>query len=143
MPVQPESAGGVPNLQRDTNQQSGNGSPVRAKGPRYESGRFSLLLIDNETKKAARVNVQPLRLDMMLQSNRRDRPLLIGYLLAQILEAARKLYPEFSPEPVERPPIKSYPVLPRTVEGPSVPFLPRWRRRRFGTEDDYEDDGGV
>lgn len=80
---------------------------------------------------------------MMLRTNRRDRPLLIGYLLSQLIEAAQKLWPEFEPV-IEREPLRSYPLAieRRAVDHP-VPFLPRWRRRLSHDEDDDAEDGGI
>jgi pilus assembly protein Flp/PilA len=49
------------------------------------------------------VNFAPLPLEMILRSNRRDAQLLLGYLLEGLLDAARKLWPEFVPLPKRKP----------------------------------------
>lgn len=101
-------------------------------------------MIDNVTGKATRVDVRPLKLEMMLKTNRRDRPLLIGYLLISLVEAARRLWPEFLPASTERQPLTGYPLQKHEPEGPTVPFLPRWRRRlQFRIEDDDDGQGLV
>ena len=79
------------------------------------------------TGKATRVDVRPLTVEGILRTNRRDRPLLVGYLLGQLLEAAGRLWPEFVPE---RTALSAYPITLKEEEGPSVPFVPRWRRSR-------------
>jgi len=92
------------------------------------------------TGKATRVNFRPLPLEMILRSNRRDRPLLVGYLLTQLTDAARRLWPEFEPEHNEHKPLTGYPLVPRRAQSqPEGPFRPRWRR--YLERDD--DDGGV
>ena len=96
-------------------------------------------MIDNVTGKATRVDVRPLKLEMMLKTTRRDRPLLIGYLLASLIEAAQRLWPEFVPIMEAREPLVSYPLQHVASAGPNVPFLPRWRRRlehRFGDDEE-------
>ena len=99
-------------------------------------------MIDNATGKATRVDVRPLKLEMMLKTNRRDRPLLIGYLLMSLIEAAQRLYPEFLPAAMERQPLGNYPLtVKQDADARSVPFLPRWRRRLSTLIDD--DDGGI
>ena len=90
-----------------------------------------MLLIDNQTGKATRVNFAPMTLEAILRSVRRDRPLLLGYLLEQLHTAALKLWPELGPLP-ERPPLNPSPAIePR--EGQEMtpqPWRPPWRRNR-------------
>lgn len=120
-------------------EQPGDGEPNALAGPKYQPGRFSVLLIDNVTGKATRVDVRPLTIEGILRTNRRDRPLLVGFLLVSLLAAARKLWPEFEPE--TRLELSGYPLEIREKSGPSVPFMPRWRRHQTNT---YEDDeGGI
>lgn len=76
-----------------------------------------------------------------MRSSLRDRRLASGYLWMQLLEAAKRLWPEFEPE-VERKPLVGYPLPPRRVEDTTErPFRPRWRRWLDPEEDD--DDGGL
>lgn len=139
MSVPPESAGGPAAIRR-ADQQPGVGGDQAIKRSKPDPGRFSLLLIDNATGKATRVNVYPLRLDTTLKSSARGRQLAVGWLMMQLAAAAQKLWPEFDPE---REPVKltGFPVLEQTVEGPHVPFVPVWRRRGRWNVDDDESGG--
>ena len=143
MPVPPQGARRFSGVQRDTGEQPGNGLSDRlAKGgTKSDTGRFALLLIDNTTKRATRVNFRPLTLEMILRSNRHDRPLIVDYLLMQLVEAAQRLWPEIIPESTNHRPLTGYPLRPRRTEEESKPgpFVPRWRRY-LSHEDD---DGGI
>ena len=75
------------------------------------------------------MNVLPLTVEGMLRTSRRDRPLLLGYLLASLIETAKKLWPDFVEERRE---LSSFPIETKAEEGPSVPFKPAWRRHREG-----------
>jgi Flp pilus assembly pilin Flp len=66
---------------------------------------------------------------MLLRSSRRTRPLPLGYLFTSLLEAVKRLQPDF--EPTERRKLEPSVLAP---ELKTKPFLPTWRRRR--------DDGG-
>ena len=69
-----------------------------------------------------------------------DRRLASGYLWAQLVEAAKRLWPDFETE--ERKPLVGYPLQPRRVETkPDVPFVPRWRR--WLSKEVEDDDGGI
>lgn len=144
MSVSPRRPRRVPSIQRPTGGESGNGDDAtddqstlaRAKS---ESGRFSLLLIDNVTGKATRVNMKPLRLDTILKTNLRDRRLLMGWLHMNLVEAARRLWPGFAVTE-EHKPLTGYPIQEHREEPPDKPFLPVWRRHRL---DDFDDEGGI
>jgi hypothetical protein len=41
------------------------------------------------------VNVAPLTIEAVIRSGRRDRPLLVGWITENIVEAAHVLWPEF------------------------------------------------
>jgi hypothetical protein len=145
-PVSVYGEDGTADVRRTPDDEPGVGSEA-AKGhslrkPQPERGRFSLLLIDNETGKATRVNVYPLRLDTTLRSGQLDRRLGVGWVMMQMVEAAKRLWPEFMPDE-EPPKLDGYPLLERHPdEGPSVPFTPIWRRWRWNMDDD-EDHGGI
>ena len=107
--------------------------------PKPDRGRFSLLLIDNETGKARRVNAAPLTIELILRTNVRDRTLLIGWLLECMKIAAASLWPGFGPLPTRttldqnrdfRINIEGDP-MDETTDGHGH-FLPRWRRNRNG-----------
>lgn len=90
------------------------------------------------------MDFHPVQLEMILATNLRDRTMMTGWLLAQLREAAVRLWPEFMPMdeigPPRRP-VVGYPAPPRRVERRTDrPFMPRWRRRM--TDPDYDDDDG-
>ena len=92
------------------------------------------------TGKATRVNFRPVRLDVMLR-NARERRLLSGYLVAQLIEAAQRLWPDFATEP-ERIPLVGHPIEPPPASAPApVPFRPRWRRRLQDRTEENDDSG--
>ncbi len=100
----------------------------RSHPPRRDPGRFSLLLVDNETGAATGVDVWPMRVDVLIRPTRRSTRLVGGWLLMQLQEAAVRLYPEFIPIPTE-------------MDKP--PFRPRWRRRLADIHYVEDDDGGI
>ena len=135
MSVQPEGDGWSDPIQPADQEPRVGGRP----GPR--PGRYSLVLIDNETGQSAPVDIYPLRLDSILRSTI-NRQLSIGWLVMQIIEAAKTL--GASEIPPERNRLTAYPIvalspIPRPQQ---KPFLPVWRRRRedLSIEDD---DGGI
>lgn len=89
-------------------------------------------MIDNTTGKAVRVDFRPLPLEMILRSNRRDAALLLGYLLEALLEAAKRLWPEFVPlpkrTPLKQPGRREFDPMTDDLEKK----LPVWRRSRKG-----------
>lgn len=93
-------------------------------------------MIDNVTHKATRVDLWPVRLDVILHEPSHRR-LLTGWLLGQLTNAALRLYPEFQPS--ERTLLLGHPIVPE-VPDEKQPFLPRWRRRLYSG---YDDDGGI
>jgi Flp pilus assembly pilin Flp len=79
--------------------------------------------------KATRVNIKPLTVEGMMRTSRRDRPLLIGFLLNALIEAGQKLWPEFAPLPTLTSP--SLPQRPQEQHPDAAhDGRPRWRRRR-------------
>ena len=81
------------------------------------------------------MNVAPLTIDTILRSNRRDRPLLVGWLIENLVEAVHKIAPDFAPEP--RVPLRPSRLTAQVDEvsaarrrGP----LARWVRRLDGDE---------
>jgi hypothetical protein len=85
-------------------------------------------MIDNVTGRATRVNLWPTTLEIILRDRRIDRHLMLGYVMTQLLEAARRLWPEFEPEHSVREPIAGHPLRRSTDEPQTRPFKPRWRR---------------
>lgn len=81
------------------------------------------------------MNVRPLTLEGIMRASFRDRRLATGYLWTQLLEAARRLWPEFGNEPNE--PLTAYPLPAKPAE-PERPFIPVWRRSR-----EEDDDVGI
>jgi len=143
LPVPAED--GSPVVRPDPGSQPGDGRlpdavTARLRRPKPSPGRFSLLLIDNTTGKAIRVQFWPTRLDMVLGAGIRDRKMMAGWLLAQMVEATQRLAPDFVRTEEEKKPF----VAPRIVPEPPPPppFRPRWHRRMTGTEVE-DDDGGI
>jgi pilus assembly protein Flp/PilA len=85
-------------------------------------------MIDTTTGKAVTVNFAPLDLEPILRSRRRDRSMLVGYLLESLVLAAQRLWPEF--EPRERRKLEPSPIQP--ADEPAKPWRPPWMRRRAG-----------
>jgi len=99
-------------------------------------------MIDNVTGKATRVNVRPMQLETILRTNT-SRHMVAGWLVMQLGEAAKRLWPEFVPggdrvfDPGEDH-LVGFPEPPmRAARDPRIPFVPRWRRWVTG-----DDDGG-
>ena len=92
------------------------------------------------TGKATRVNFRPVRLDVMLR-NARERRLLSGYLVRQLIEAAQRLWPDFTTDVPERIPLVGHPIEPPPAPIPTVPFRPRWRRRLQDRTEENDDSG--
>lgn len=130
MPVQPARLRNVVGPTDDEPRDSGR-TPERR---RHRAGRYSLLVIDNVTGKATRVDVKPLTVEGILRTNRRDRPMLVGYLLMALLDAAHKLWPDFDEE---RRALATHPLSERIAEVPEVPFVPVWKRPRGQTLVEY------
>ena len=136
MSLPTEGPGGRADLLGTPDREPGVGRRIRQ--PKRDTGRFSLLLIDNATGKATRVNVRPLTVEGIMRSALNDRRLASGYLWLQLVEAAKRLWPEFETESSR---IVGYPLPPRRVQEPTQdgPFVPRWRRWLDHKEDDNED----
>jgi hypothetical protein len=98
-------------------------------------------MIDNVTGKATRVDFRPVQLETML-AHHRERRLLGGYLVQQLIEAAKRLWPEFQIPDEPRTPLVGYPIVPRRIEdrASDEPFIPRWRKWISQVDDE---DGGV
>ncbi len=147
LPVPPETA--PSDLQPVDDQQPGGGdNPERTKPPERNTGRFSLLVVDNETGETVGAELWPVRLDTILLSGRSQR-LVAGWVLSQIGEAAERLLPGFMdrairevvpqgavPQPISTH--RKYDIVPMPVVRPSDPFVARWRRTIVD-----EDDGGI
>ena len=88
------------------------------------------------TGKATRVDLWPMRLDVILRTSLFDSRTAIGWLVSQLTETVTRLAPDYEPpKPVPaRPPMAER----RKVIEPDKPFMPRWRRRM--TDIDYDDD---
>jgi hypothetical protein len=102
-------------------------------------------MIDNVTHKAMRVDMYPVQLEVILRTNLRDRRMLTGWLFEQMVETAKRLWPDFIIED-EEPPLVGFPLPPRRAlpERRSTRFAPPWiRRLGRGGYDDDEDDGGI
>lgn len=98
-------------------------------------------MIDNETGKATRVNVWPMRLDVAIKPGSVPNTKLVsGWVMAQLTEAAVRLWSDFA---VEKPlPPRRSLIKPVISEPTQPPPMARWRRRAMHI-DDYDDDGGV
>lgn len=95
-------------------------------------------MIDNVTRKAARVDVRPLTIEGILRATLRDRSLATGYLWTQILATAKRLWPDFEQDGPE--PLKVYPTSARPKpEVPAKPFKARWRRVQANEEEDEDE----
>jgi Flp pilus assembly pilin Flp len=76
------------------------------------------------------VNVAPLTVEQILATPRRDRSLLVGYLLESLILVARKLWPEFAPRLTREPLSTSEDVSPRAEPEPKPRRRPFWIHRR-------------
>lgn len=107
---------------------------IRARLPRIDAGRFSLLLIDRESGRAKRVRFDAVTLENILRADVKFVSPLAGALRDAVLTAAKELWPELQPY---RPPKRLEPQ-PRREFDPEISdrydsqgrFIARWRRRR-------------
>jgi hypothetical protein len=72
------------------------------------------------------VNVAPLTIEAVIRSGRRDRPLLVGWITENIVEAAHVLWPEFVAS--ERPDLDTS-KLSAALIVTQPKRRPRWVRR--------------
>lgn len=98
-------------------------------------------MVDNVTGESTPVNFHPVQLEVVLRT-RRERGLMMGWVMTSLVEAAKRLWPEFQPLPEESKPMVGYALPPLRVEAdPNGPYMPRWRRRILDP-DFYDDDNG-
>jgi Flp pilus assembly pilin Flp len=104
-------------------------SPEDIRIPERDAGRFALLLLDEQTGKAAFVDVAPMTLEAILRGRARDRVLLRGWLIENIFRALSAIAPDVAPRP-PRKILTDYPIeltLERRTDNHGR-FIPRWRR---------------
>lgn len=137
MSLQPGGAGDV---ERAANDEYGvSRDTIEARLPKSKPGAFTLLLIDNRSKRATRVDVRPMTVEAILRAGGDKPSLLSAFLRAALVNAALKIDPDFEVVDATAPLERAHLLDRRRSEKPAEkPRLPNWMRRR---DDGWEDHG--